>query len=195
MGLVRHPAIRIEHESFRRDPGERGQSSGLRGCRYYIRHIKCKDSSEASAIEHGNDLQGRVSQFILAGRGWIRRRRHLGSQPQRAAEHARAVPEPAVAVGRALPDRVAGSRRAFVRRVVVRRHLVGVDVECYVADLPEALDRVGWELDSKLVLKFDKHGEQPPAAQTKIFERIAGEDGDIAQPPYAMNRRGDCLED
>ena len=61
MGVVRHPAIRIEHESFRRDPGERGQSSGLRGCRHYIRHIKCKDGSEASAID--------LELMLLATRG------------------------------------------------------------------------------------------------------------------------------
>src|SRR4029077_3105980 len=76
----------------------------------------------------------------------------------------------AVADGWAWLNWVAGGCREIVRLVVVRRHFVGLDVQRYVVDDPETVDRVGWEFDGELVLELDTHGEQPQPAQAKILK-------------------------
>jgi hypothetical protein len=99
----------------------------------------------------------------------------------------------AVADGWASLNWVAGGCREFVRRVVIRRHFVRLDVQRYVVDDPETIDRVRWEFDGELVLELDTHGKQPQPAQTKILKVVAGECRDIAQPRCVPDRRCDCL--
>jgi hypothetical protein len=99
----------------------------------------------------------------------------------------------AVADGDGPIDRVAAGYRMFISRVVVRRHRMGVDVEPYVVDVPEPVDRVVRKFDRESILEIDKHGKQPQAAQAKVFDCITGADLDISEAPYFLHRRSDGL--